>query len=184
MRSIELLNINSPEHAGFVFDLLMACKDTLLDDYENDIIMVIKKTEDELKSKAAVAFLCRVNGQPCGLIWVSNTPKEIGEIHAAMMPVFRGGLGKHALYFLKEFIPFCFNTLKYRKLRAMIPIYNRPAERMLRFYGFKKAGLHHEETLKNGKPITIVELSLTKNQFRGLQNDQQQQKQNRTAKSA
>ncbi|HEY9747002.1 MAG TPA: GNAT family protein [Oculatellaceae cyanobacterium] len=165
MRSVEKLDINNKEHAGFLFDLAMACKDELIDDYENDIILMVDKMQRGIASGSIKAFLCSVKGEKCGAMWVEICPREIGEIHAAMLPKFRDFSG-HAIAFLKLFIPFCFNTLKLRKLRAMVPTYLSRPERLLRAYGFRKVGLHKAETLRNGKPESVVELCLLKNQPR------------------
>jgi RimJ/RimL family protein N-acetyltransferase len=167
MRTVELLNINKPEHAAFMFDLAMACKDQLLDDYNNDIIVMVEDMSAALNEKRIIAFLCYVNEKPCGMIWVENMPREIGEINAAMMPEYRAGLGKHAYYFLRMFVPFCFESLNLRKLRAMISIQNKKPEKLLRHYGFKKVGLHPEESMRDGKPVTMVELFMTQNQYKG-----------------
>jgi hypothetical protein len=167
VRTIEPLDINNQDHAGFLFDLAMACQDELIDDYDNDIILLVDKMHRAIHKGRIKAFLCKVQGENAGVMWVELCPREIGEIHAALLPKFRNFSG-HAMAFLKKFIPFCFETLKLRKLRAMVPTYlNRP-ERLLRAYGFRKVGLHKAETIRNGRPENVVELCLIKGYPRAL----------------
>jgi hypothetical protein len=170
-RTVEVLDVAKPEHAGFMFDLAMACKDQLLDDYSNDIIVLIEEMGAALAAKQTTAFICKVDATPCAMVWVNHTPRDIGEITAAMMPEFRKGLGAHAYYFLSMFVPYCFDSLNIRKLRALIPITNNRPEKLLRKYGFRKVGLHQEETVKNGIPQTVVELSMTRNQYKGRKHE-------------
>lgn len=183
-RTVEKLDVNQSEHAGFVYDLAMACQDELLDDYQDDIILLISQMERDLKAGNIIGFLCRVDGEKCGLIWVQKAPRDIGELHAAMLPKFRKSMAGHAMYFLKTFIPFCFDRLKLRKLRAMIPVYLKRPERLLRRYGFQKAGLHREETMKDGRPESVVELYLLRNQYKGLQYGKIKKQQLQTARTA
>lgn len=166
-RSVELLDVNKRDHAMFLYDLLVACKDEFLDDYENDIIAVIDEYHKRLEHQGATAFLCLVNGQKAGIIGVSDNGKHVGELLAALHPQFRDGLGRHAYRFMEAFVSFCFDSLDYRKLRTLNFISNQRVEKLLRHYGFRKAGLHYAETMKDGKPATMVELYMTKSLYEG-----------------
>lgn len=175
MRSAELLDLNDQEHAEFLYELLTTCKDDFLDDYEQDILKVINDYAKSLHGES-VAFLCSVNGEKAGIIGVTPNARQVGELLAAMMPKYRDGLGRNAYFFLDGFIEFCFHTLEYRKLRALNPIDNQKPEKLLRRYGFRKAGLHPEETMKNGKPVLMVELYMTKNLYEAKKRNEQKPK--------
>lgn len=169
-RTVERLDVNIPEHAGFVYDLGLVCKDDLLDDYSNDIILVIADSQCRIANGTTQAFLCRVDGQMAGIVWVDLDPKGIGYIHAGLMPEFRKGFT--ALHFLRLFIGFCFETLSLRKLEMYLPPRNYRAEKLVRRLGFKKEGFRKEATLIDGKPQHHVVLALTKNKYEGKQDGQ------------
>lgn len=168
MRTVERLNIDNPRHAGFMYDLGMACKDQFLDDYDNDIIALIDEYDKRIKSGETIAFLASVDGEEAGIIWVEIDRYNIGYVHIGLMPKFRGG--PTAYNITKLFITFCFKSLKVRSLESHIPTFNRVTEKLLRRLGFVKYGLKPEATLVNGVPEKHVLLALTRNKYEELNN--------------
>lgn len=171
MKTIQTLNLLNPEHALFMHDLAQSCKEDFLNDYENDIILLINEYERRIKNGSTKAFLVKIDGSQAGIIWVDIDIYEVGRIRAGLLPQFRQGV--RSLRILKDFVRYCFDSLKLRKLDAeiILPLDKQltaSAERLLRHIGFKKEGLIKEALLKNGVAHHSVLLGLTKNQFEGL----------------
>lgn len=174
MKSIQSLNLLNPEHALFMHDLAVACKEDFLNDHENDIILLINEYERKLRNGSTKAFLVKVDNEKAGIIWVDIDTYDVGRIRAGLLPAYRQGI--LSLNLLRDFIKYCFSSLNLRKLDAEIVLsLNRygkrqtaPAERLLRHLGFKKEGLVNEALLKNGVARDTVLLGLTKNQYEGL----------------
>jgi len=157
-----------------MFDLGMACKDDLLDDYDNDIILIIEEYQRATEKGIAKMFLCKQDGENAGIVWVDLDTKGIGYLHAGLMPKFRKGFT--ALYFIRLFVQYCFETLKLRSVEAHFPTTNKRAETLVRRIGFRKYGLKPHGTTINGKPISHVLLALTQFQYKGLKNGQPRRK--------
>lgn len=181
-RTVEPLNIGIPEHAGFMYDLALLCKDDFLNDYENDIILVMNEYERRLADGSVVAFLAKQNGENAGIIWVELDRYKVGRLRAGMMPKYRKG--HTAMHFFKQFISFCFESLNIRKLDAEITMGEKfkdidgkvryktvrtalAAEALLRRFGFKKEGQIKEALLINGKPRDTLLFGFTRNQYKG-----------------
>jgi len=167
-RTVENLDVSIPEHAEFMFDLAMACKEDMFDDYDTDIIQIIDDYKRALDRGIAKMFLCRVEGEKAGIVWVDLDTKGIGYLHAGLLPEFRTGFT--ALYFFRRFIEYCFETLNLRSLEMGIPTRNRKAEAIVRRIGFKKYGIKPAATTVNGQPIPLVLLAFTRDQYKGRKN--------------
>lgn len=169
MRTVEKLDIANPEHSGFMYDLGTTCKDSFLNDHQNDIILMMNHYEQRIKDGSTVAFLCKEDGENVGIVWVEIDIYQIGRLRAGMMPEHRRGMT--AAHFLKDFIAFCFKTLNLRKLDAEIEIDHknrgsRAAEKLLRRFGFEKEGLLKEALIRDGKPRNTVLLALLRSKYR------------------
>ncbi len=165
MRTVELLDLSVKDHREFMYDLGMTCKDDFLDDYDNDIILLMNHYGKEIEGGGTKAFLCLDDGQKAGIIWVDIDTKGIGYIHAALMPEYRKGF--NALHFLRQFVAFCFEHTDLRKIEAHLPTRNRRAEKLIIRIGFTKEGLRKAATMKNGKPENHVLLAITRDQYEG-----------------
>jgi hypothetical protein len=170
MKTVETLNLLKPEHSMFMHDLAMVCKDDFLNDYDNDIILIINEYERQIKKGQTKAFLVRINGEKAGIIWVEMM-YGVGRLRAGLLPKYRQGVRSYNL--LKDFARYCFDSLKLRKLDAELVLPNdskktSAGERLLRHLGFKKEGLLKEALLRNGEPHNTILLGLTRNQYKGL----------------
>jgi hypothetical protein len=174
MRTVEKLNLLNPEHSAFAYDLAMACQNEFIDDYNPDIILLLEEFSHRLKEGDTKAFLCKVDGQKAGIIWVEIDRYEIGFLRGGMMPAYRNGF--HIWWFFKEFIEYCFQGLKLRKLQADVPVWNRRIEKLVRLIGFKKEGIIFEASMKNGVPENHVYFGLTRNRYEGKRHVQRQQR--------
>lgn len=189
--TVERLNLDIKDHSSFMFELAYVCQDDFLNDYQNDIILLMNHYERAINNGSAVAFLCKKNGENCGIVWVEIDDYECGRIRAGMMPEYRSGFT--AYKFLRLFIDYCFNSLKLRKLDAEIVMgekykdgrkmryrpmsrTTKAAEKLLRRFGFEKEGQPKEALLIDGKPRDTLLLALTRNRYKGL-TDVQRQKQ-------
>jgi len=172
MRTVERLDINNPEHAGFMFDLGNACQDDFLNDHQSDIILLMNEYDRRIRDGSVVAFLCKQDGADIGIVWVEMDGFGVGRVRAGMMPEYRSGFT--AAHFLRKFVDFCFRTLSLRKLDAEIVLYDKmnrgskAAETLLRRFGFKKEGFLRESLMKGGRPRDTILLGLTRNRFEGL----------------
>lgn len=175
---VELLDIGKPEHAAFMYDLGMACKEDFLNDSQPDMIYIIHEYEQAIKNGSTVAFLCLKDSEKMGIIWVERDIYDVGRIRAGLMPEHRKGFT--AIKVLRLFVDYCFETLKLRKLDAEIELYSKKnrtsqaAEKILRRFGFRKEGLIKEAYLRDGKPKNTLLLGLTKKQYEGLKNVQKE----------
>ena len=171
MRTVEKFDISQKDHAEFMFDLGMACKDDFLNDHQDDIILMMNEYDRRLRNGSVVAFLCKQGGEKIGILWVEKDIFGVGRIRAGMMPAYRKGFT--AAHFLKMFVEFCFKTLDLRKLDAEIEINHenrgsRAAEKLLRRFGFRKEGLLKEALLRDGIPRHTILLGLTRTLYEDL----------------
>jgi RimJ/RimL family protein N-acetyltransferase len=163
VRSVVKLDIDNPEHAIFMHDLAVECRDEFISDYDPDIPTLMNAYNRAIHAGDTVAFLCLVDGAKAGIIWVDVDRYRIGYLHAGLMPAFRQGW--NALAFLRQFIGFCFDTLGLESLEAHLPKYNKPAEKLVRRLGFEKYGLRPYGLRQGGHPQMHVLLALTKNDY-------------------
>lgn len=166
VRTVEKLNIDYPEHAGFMYDLALECKDDFLNDVDTDIIVLINAYNERIHDGSTVAFLCQEDGQNAGIIWVDVDRFGVGYMHAGLMPAFRKGFT--ALHFARLFVDFCFNSLGLNAVEAQLPTHNRTAEALMRRIGFRKYGLRPFAMMVNGRPERHVLFSMTKETWEGL----------------
>lgn len=172
MKTVERLNIDNPEHAGFMYDLAVECKDDFLNDHDSDIILMMNEYQRRIKSETVFAFIAKDGDRKEGIVWVDVDNYGVGRIRAGLTNSSRKG--HTAMYFLRLFIAFCFDRLDLRKLDAEIVLYGREnkssqaAEKLLRRFGFKKEGLIKEALLKDGTPRDTLLFGLTQNRYRGL----------------
>lgn len=175
-RTVERFDIKNPEHAGFMYDLAMACKDDFMNDYDNDILLIMNEYERAIDAGNVVAFLAMVNGEKAGIIWVDKLLYGVGRVRAGLMPSFRNGFT--ALGLMHQFIDFCFKELDLRKLDAEISFKWKPtgdelfdrkraknaeaAEKIFRRVGFRKEGLIREAFTVNGEPQDTLLFGLTR----------------------
>lgn len=176
MRTVEKLDINRKEHAEFMYDLGMTCKEDFLNDHQNDMILMMNNYDRAIRNGSVVAFLCKQDTESIGIVWVEKDVYGVGRVRAGLLPEYRQGFT--AAHFLKKFVDFCFKTLDLRKLDAEIVLYekgnrgSRAAESLLRRFGFKKEGLLREALLKDGKPRDTVLLGLTRKRYEVLKTNE------------
>ena len=163
MRNVVKLDIDNPEHAHFMHDLAVECKDEFISDYDPELPAIMNAYNRAIHAGDTVAFLCKVNGQNAGIIWVDIDRYKIGYLHAGLMPEFRKGW--NALAFLREFVGFCFSTLRLESVEAHLPKYNKPAEKLVRRLGFEKYGLRPYSQRVNGQSQSHVLLALTRQSY-------------------
>jgi RimJ/RimL family protein N-acetyltransferase len=182
MRSVEKFDILNPEHAGFMYDLAMACREDFMNDHDNDILLIMSEYERQLKAGTVVAFLALQDEKPAGIIWVELDRFNTGRLRAGLMPQYRQGYT--AMHFFRQFIDFCFEHLDVRKLDAEIVMGEKfrdadgriryrqirtalAAEKLLRRFGFKKEGQPKEALMIDGKPRDTLLFGFTRNQYKG-----------------
>lgn len=165
-KTVELLNVDNPAHAEFLYDVAMACKDYYFNDYDNDIIVMIQQSKQAIQQGLIKAFLAKVEDKPVGIIWVERDHYDIGFVRAGIMPEYRNGV--FAKYFLNQFVKFCFEKLGFRKLVATFTTEQKTIERLLRDMGFTKEGLLKEELVKDGRPVDLLRLALLKGRYEAL----------------
>lgn len=169
VKTVEKLNLADPDQSAFLFDLAHACRDYYFNDYESDIILLLHHAHQMLMQGLYLAFLCKVDGKPIGIIWVEKSQYDIGYIRCGISPEYRNGV--FAKYFLKQFIDFCFTSLNLRKLVATFTLDQKPIEVLLRALGFTKEGFLREEMMKNGQPLDQLRLALTRTKYMENQQD-------------
>lgn len=177
--TFQFADMNNPEHAALVCRLCQASRDILLDDYNNDVILFIQDMQRELSRQDAKGWICKVNGVPAGVLWVSVDSRQIGELFGGCLPEFRQGLAKNVARFSIDFVDWCFNQqqgLGLRKLRAETPVYNHQAEKLLKHLGFRKEGLLLAETMRNGKPENHVRLRLLREEWENGKKEKQRRR--------
>lgn len=180
MKTVVKLNIDNPEHAGFMFDLAFACQDDFLNDVDNDIILMMNEYQRGIKEGRVHAFIAQEEGRNLGIVWIEVDRYGVGRLRAGMMPDERKGT--RAFYFLHQFIDHCFNTLKIRKLDAEFALYDpdnrsaKAAEKLLRRFGFKKEGHIKQALSKGGVLKDTILLGLTRDRYKGLRKHEQKEK--------
>lgn len=169
MQTVEVLNLSNRDHAGFMYDLATVCQKDFLNDYDNDVILLMNEYERAIDDGSCKAFLAKVEDQPAGIIWTEIDRYGVGRVRAGLMPEFRRG---HIAYsFMRQFIDYCFNVLSLRKLDAELTLWrdrNRSsmaAEKILRRIGFRKQGLIEDALLIGGKPYDTLLFGLTKKRY-------------------
>lgn len=185
MFSAEKIDLNKQEHGGFIFDLINACRDELLDDFDNDELLLIQDYKTRMQEGTAVGFIVKRHGEYIGAIWVDVYSDKTGKLFAALMPGYRNGKG--AFHFLGQFIQFCFNDLNLRKLTATTRFRGKKKctpERLLRKFGFSKSGIDNEATIVGGLPVDHLVLALTKTKYNEARNEKQKKQQQETASRA
>jgi hypothetical protein len=172
----EFADMDNPVHAGLVCRLCQASRDILLDDFNSDVILFIQDMQRELSAQNATGWVCKVDGEPAGILWVSVDTRGIGEMFGGCLPEYRKGLARHTASFSRAFLDYCFHPdgLNLRKVRAETPVYNHKAEKLLKGLGFRKEGLLQAETLRNGKPENHVRLRLLREEWENGKEKKQQ----------
>ena len=66
---------------------------------------------------------------------------------------------------IRNAIKYLFRKKGVNKVKARIPIFNKQAEFVLRYVGFAKEGLEKNESSYGGKPVHILLLAITKEDF-------------------
>lgn len=168
MMEVVLLNPDNSEHMAFMFDLATACKEDFLDDFASDEIILLHQYADCIKRGSTTAFIAKKDGENAGIIWVDVNPKKIGYLHIGLLPEFRQGF--NALTLIRDFLGFCFNTLRLRKIEASIPTKNIVIEKLYRRLGFTKEGIKKEATVVNGRSENHLLLAMTQKRFQEDQN--------------
>jgi hypothetical protein len=165
---IEILQLHDPDHSGLVYDLLQQHQDWLMDDFSLDPIQMIGEMAENQQKQIATGWIAQRDSQKksefLGLIWVEVDRLRIGRLFGAATLSVKNGISRDGIRFAKQFIQYCFESLKLRKLVAEVATTNRNAERFMQLLGFRKEGLLLNESLKNGQPVHWVRLQLLPNQ--------------------
>jgi RimJ/RimL family protein N-acetyltransferase len=167
--TVELLDVSRADHSGFVYDLAMACKEELLNDFESDIIVFINQAQRKIASGYVHAFMCKVDGEAVGSIWVERDDYGIGYVRFGVLPEARNAF--KAKWFLAQFLGYCFGALSLRKVVSLFEPAQRPMEKLLRDLGFRKEGFFRAELMRHGEPVDIVRLGLLKETYDTMEHD-------------
>ncbi len=169
---VELLDIDNPDHAGFFFDLGEACKADFLNDYDNDIILMMNQYKRRIEDGSVKAFVAKSQGQKVGIIWCELGDYGDGRVRAGLLPRYRCR-GRLAWNIMKMFVDYCFNTLDLRKLDATIELYYRnankssyAAEKILRKLTFTKEGILRQAITRDGKPKDMILFGLLRDEYK------------------
>ena len=97
-----------------------------------------------------------------GFIYLDNLIGNAQSLHSAEITVcfekkFWGAFTKKTAI---SFFNYCFNILKFKKIKAQIYPFNNRVRNLLKFSGFQKDGVLRGETLKNTKLTDIEVYSL------------------------
>lgn len=151
-------NPDSDEHNKFIWQVACEHKKTLADDTNNDPILVVQKMVRDSVPSLPRHFIVHVDGEKAGYIGALIDIQGVGYMEGASLkryqrffPAYRATM---------QFADIVFKQLKVRKLKAAIPVWNKPAETVVRAVGFRKEGLQKRELIYNGKETDIVEMAL------------------------
>ena len=156
------------EYLSNVIFLYMRYAKFLNDDYAPEInySTIISKIEN--CGRLFFVVLDSTSGEFAGFIYIDNligNNKEIhgGEITACFEKKFWGKFVKNTA---DKFFDYCFNTLKFKKIKAQIYPFNSRVRAILKYSGFKKDGVLRGETLKNGEMADVEVYSLLKSDIK------------------
>lgn len=169
MRSAEPLDFSNTLHRAILFDLASCNQNHLLNDYDNDIILILAAYEQDVAAGRAHAFIVWVDNQPAGCFWLETDHYQTGRVRGALLPEWRHI--KNLIYFLKGLVQYGFDSLGLRKLDAEITLYSKhdrgsaATEKVLKRIGFQKVGIIREALVVNGKPKDTVLLDYLKRDY-------------------
>src|SRR5579883_1733916 len=120
---------------------------------------------------AGELFVCIHNGNLAALVTITNIVHERhADFHAWANPLFRTDFRNRRILskFAHEIIDYAFapfgmtikDGLGLKKLKAQVPIINRPAGRAARALGFIEVGMSPLDALYNGQPFDTILLEL------------------------
>lgn len=138
-------------------EIMAACKDELLTDHCKDINLQVCQMEQSIRHNRSVCLLGMKDDQVVGGFWV-DFDEDTGLFGAALLPEYRRP--RVAIQFTRLFFDVCFKNLGLFKLETLIPIRNRPAERICRHLGMRKEGLLRKRHLVKGKRSDLLLLGL------------------------
>jgi len=157
---LDILQLQNPDHCGFLYDLLQEHRHWLLDDLSPDPIQIIAEMAENQKNQVATGWIAQRDACYLGLVWVEVDRLGIGRLFGAAKSSVKDSLSRDGIRVAQAFIQYCFGTLKLRKLVAEVATTNRNAERLMQLLDFRKEGLLLNESLKNGEPVHWVRLQL------------------------
>ena len=133
------------EYLSNVIFLYMRYAKFLNDDYAPEISYSTIISKIENCGRLFFVVLDSKSGEFAGFIYIDN--------------LFWGKFVKATA---DKFFDYCFNTLKFKKIKAQIYPFNSRVRAILRYSGFKKDGILRGETLKNGEMADVEVYSLLK----------------------
>jgi hypothetical protein len=151
-----------------VFDLAIENRNHLLNDYDNDIVIIIGGYERLDAAGALHGFVAYDYEQPVGVFWI-EVDRGVGRIRGALFDEFRTLW--NAVYFLKRMTVYAFEELNIRKLDAEFPLYSKKdknyavAEQILKRIGFKKRAILPENMMIDGKPKDTILLDYLRKDY-------------------
>lgn len=157
------LNPHNNHELAFMAQLIHECRDQLTDDLSQDIAFQVCALEQDILAKRAFCLLVLHDGVPIGAAWC-DLAGDVATLSAGLLKDWRRGWV--AVVALREVLAVAF-AHGIRKVKATIPITNRPAEKVCRWVGMKKEGMLRAEYLKDGEPIGVVLLGLLKSEWEG-----------------
>jgi len=169
VRSVEALDFSNREHRALIFDLALCNQQHLLNDYDNDIVLIINYYQREADAGFLRAFIALIDNQPAGCFWVEMDRYETGRIRGALFPQYRNAW--NGAFFMRFLVDYGFNILELRKLDAELALYSRKdrgsaaAERLLKRIGFKKRAILPEALMIDGSPKDTILLDFLKRDY-------------------
>jgi RimJ/RimL family protein N-acetyltransferase len=96
-------------------------------------------------------------GRVAGFVYLENVSGDHEGLYKAEVNACfaRDYWGDYVRESAERFFDYCFNTLGFRKLKALIYPQNFRVKNILQRSGFEKEGTLRAETLKNGKPQDV-----------------------------
>lgn len=169
MRSVEPVDFQNKAHRALIFDLALSNKEHLLNDYDNDIVVVIAGLEQRALSGWLHGFVAMVDHKMAGCFWVETDQYETGRVRAGLLPEYRNAW--NGLYFLKWIVAYGFEILGLRKLDSEFPLYSKrdkeaaAAEKILKRIGFKKRTILPEALMVDGHPKDTILLDFLRRNY-------------------
>lgn len=173
VRSIEPVDFSNRNHRALFFDLALANQHHLLNDYDNDIVLIINGFERRQEIGELSAFIAMVDGLEVGCFWIEIDRYGVGRVRGALFSEYRNAW--NGLFFLKMMVMVGFEVLGLRKLDSELGLYPKQdresaaAERILKRIGFKKRAILPEAMMIGGKPRDTILLDFLKRDYDGKQ---------------
>lgn len=167
-RSVEPLDFTKKAHRALLFDLALENQQHLLNDYDNDIVLIIGGYEYRQSVGELHAFIALVDDQPVGCFWI-EVAYGVGRVRGALFNRFKNVW--NGVYFMKWLVRYGFETVGFRKLDHEMMLYSKhdhdsaAKERLLKLLGFTKRAILPEALMVNGKPKDTILLDLLKRDY-------------------